>query len=205
MNQGNACSKERRRSFDVRGHCKTGRREIHWEEDIFDQCHGCSPKYRIRDDRFAAQFQFLSASVEEPGVRLSPSIPRGQRRRAGESRSKTGVSQADCNDCCFHDPLLLNGLGFDLTLQQDCFPCDFLNVGAAGFYSPFRFCTRICKPLRFWRVLSFWQIGPPPQPLLWKCGKPRSVRVPKLRGQREDLRVSITLFRPRLFDICLIS
>ena len=121
---------------------------------------------------------------------MSPSIPRGQRRRAGESHPKTGVSQADCNDCCFHDPLLLNGLGFDLTLQQDRFPCDFLNVGAAGFYSPFRFCTRICKPLRFWRVLSFWQIGPPPQPLLWKCGNPRSVRVPKLRGQREDLRVS---------------
>jgi hypothetical protein len=128
---------------------------------------------------------------------LSPSIPRGQRQQAGESHPKTGVSQADCNDCCFHDPLPLNGLGFDLTLRQDCFQCDFLNLGAAGFYSPFRFCTRICKPLRFWRVLSFWQIGPPPQPLLWKCGNPRSVRVSKLRGQLEDLRVSIRLFRPR--------
>jgi hypothetical protein len=90
---------------------------------------------------------------------LSPSIPRGQRRQAGESHPKTGVSQADCNDCCFHDPLPLNGLGFDLTLQQDCFQCDFLNVVAAGSYSPFPVLHKNLKALAIlagFVVLANW-------------------------------------------------
>ena len=61
--------------------------------------------------------------------------------------------------------------------QESVSPCDF--GGFCRFGKLVRRRSRCCGNVGT-RVL---------------CG------VSKLRGQREDLRVSITLFRPRLFDI----